>query len=413
MITTRAGPPKGLRRAASVGFEGAGVRRFPTGQLDQLVRLQRGHDLPASRRCPGEVPVIGATGQVGSHSDGRGPVPGVVIGRSGVVGGATLVRVPYWPLNTTLYAASFLGNDPVYTYYVLKSLRLDEFSSGSAQPSLNRNYIAKVPVPRPEPGVQAKVASALIAYDDLIENNSRRIAILEEMAQAIYREWFVEFRFPGHEGMRMEDSELGPIPEGWRIVSFTDVATVLSGGTPSTKVGEYWDGDIPFFTPRDAGALCIVSSTEKAVTQLGLDHCASRLYPPGTVFVTARGTDGKAVTPSVPMAMNQSCYAMQSRLPASDDFLLWLLRDKGNYLRANRGGATFGTVVTDTFKRMRVMLPPSELIEKFAAAAAGSRLLEANLLAQNQGLRSARDLLLPRLISGEIDVSDLDIDNGD
>ena len=120
------------------------------------------------------------------------------------------------------------------------------------------------------------------------------------MARALYREWFVDFRFPGHENQPRVASPLGEIPQGWEVKPFTEVADVLSGGTPKTDVAEYWNGDIPFFTPRDAPTCFYVQDTEKHVTELGLSRCASELYPPNTVFITARGTVGKVALPPCP-----------------------------------------------------------------------------------------------------------------
>ena len=124
-------------------------------------------------------------------------------------------------------------------------------------------------IPLPPLPTQRKIAAILSAYDDLIENNTRRIHILEEMAQALYRQWFVDYKFPGHEEVRMVDSgtELGEVPEGWSVEAIINVVEVLGGGTPSTKVPEYWEsGDINWFAPKDltaAGTMFMGESTQK------------------------------------------------------------------------------------------------------------------------------------------------------
>ncbi len=124
------------------------------------------------------------------------------------------------------------------------------------------------------------------------------------MVQRIYQEWFVHFRFPGHEKVGMVESELGPIPPGWEIVNFTELADVLSGGTPKTTVPEFWNGNIPFFAPKDAPTSFYATETEKTITEAGLNRCNSKLYSKDTVFITARGTVGKVLMPAVDMAMN-------------------------------------------------------------------------------------------------------------
>jgi type I restriction enzyme S subunit len=256
--------------------------------------------------------------------------------------------------------------------------------------------------------IQRRIAGILSAYDELIENSQRRIKILEAMARALYREWFVHFRFPGHESVPRVPSPLGEIPQGWEVKPFTDAADVLSGGTPKTDVADYWDGDIPFFTPRDAPGCFYVNDCEKHVTDLGLSKCASSLYPPDTVFITARGTVGKVALPSVPMAMNQSCYALHGKLGISQRYLFLLTLQQVDYLKTNTGGATFDTIVVDTFRRMQIVKPPHVVIADFAKEV-DAMFEEVNTLQrQIQTLRRTRDLLLPRLLSGQIDLEAMD-----
>ena len=167
--------------------------------LGEVVQFRRGYDLPDQARKPGSVPVIGSAGQNGWHNEARAKGPGVSIGRSGAIGKVTYTPVDYWPHNACLYVTDFLGNDPRFVHYFLKTKDLRLLNSGAAQPSLNRNFVHTVPVRVPGPNEQATIVSILSAYDDLIENNRRRIALLEKAARLLYREWFVHFRFPGHE----------------------------------------------------------------------------------------------------------------------------------------------------------------------------------------------------------------------
>ena len=170
--------------------------------LGEFIRLQRGHDLTEIERTKGSVPVIGSAGQNGWHGVARCKGPGVTVGRSGASAGVvTYVAQDYWPHNTVLYVTDFLGNDPLFTAYMLKTLPLMELNSGAAQASLNRNFLYHVPVIVPPPETQHRIASILGAYDDLIEVNQRRIAVLEDMARRLFEEWFVRFRFPGHEAV--------------------------------------------------------------------------------------------------------------------------------------------------------------------------------------------------------------------
>ena len=189
-----------------------------------------------------------------------------------------------------------------YLYYLVLSpefrSNVMNVRSGSAQPFISLANLRSFEVNYHEDTrIQRRIACILSAYDELIENNQRRIRILETMARALYREWFIEFRFPGSDKIPRVASPLGDIPQGWEIVAFTEIAGVLSGGTPKTAVAEYWNGNIPFFTPRDAPACFYVQDTDKHITRLGLSKCASELYAPDTVLITARGTVGKVALP--------------------------------------------------------------------------------------------------------------------
>jgi type I restriction enzyme S subunit len=263
------------------------------------------------------------------------------------------------------------------------------------------------PVELPPLAEQDRIASILSAYDDLIENNTRRIAILEEMARRIYEEWFVRFRFPGHENVRMVESELGLVPEGWKVAPFTELADVLSGGTPKKANPEYWDGPIPFYTPKDFPKAPFVLTTESGVTELGASKCNSNVYPKETVFITARGTVGNVTLASRPMIMNQSCYALKGRNGVGQLFLYQATKEAAEAFRQKAHGAVFDTIIVDTFRLHETLLPAPEVHAAFESIAKPIFDLLLKLQLKNTNLRTTRDLLLPKLISGELDVSHL------
>ena len=302
--------------------------------------------------------------------------------------------------------------DPLYLFYALQSDfgqgELKARASGTTVLGIKQSELRKVRVPVFPLPVQQRIAGILSAYDELIENSQRRIKILEAMARALYREWFVHFRFPCHENHARVASPLGEIPQGWEAVAFTDIADVLSGGTPKTSTPEYWDGEIPFFTPRDAPDCFYVEYADKHVTEVGLSKCASQLHPPDTVFITARGTVGKVALASVPMAMNQSCYALRGKPGITQRFLFLMTLQQVEYLKTNTGGATFDTIIVDTFRRMQIAMPPHELIAAFTRNVDAVFEQVNTLQRQVRNLRRTRDLLLPRLLSGKIAVEAAD-----
>jgi len=296
-----------------------------------------------------------------------------------------------------------------YFYYFLspqgknniKSIKMQVAAAG-----IRGSDLQNVLVPVPELTKQDKIAKILTMYDDLIENNTRRIKILEEMAQRIYREWFVHFRYPGHENQKLVESELGMIPEGWEVGNFTDIASVLSGGTPQTGNTKFWNGEIQFFTPRDAGDSYFVFGTEKTITELGLRNCNSQLYPEDTIFITARGTVGKVVIAGKEMAMNQSCYALKGINRNPNIYVFFVARNHSDHFRKNSGGATFSTIIVDTFRRTKVLLPASEVISLFCDSISPLLRSMKILIKKCRILSATRDLLLPKLISGELRIPD-------
>ncbi|MDP2606983.1 MAG: restriction endonuclease subunit S [Deltaproteobacteria bacterium] len=252
---------------------------------------------------------------------------------------------------------------------------------------------------------QQKIAAILSAYDELIENNKRRIALLEKLAEEIYREWFVRLRFPGYEKVK----KVKGVPAGWTPTPSNKVFRVMSGGTPNTDNPVYWDGDIPFFTPKDADDNFYVLKTERAITQKGLDSCNSRLYQKDTIFITARGTVGKICLAHREMAMNQTCYALSPSHEGDAYFYFLSMKNAIAYIKGVSKSGVFDNIIVDTFKIIPIFMPPGPLIERFNECAAPIFKQIGTLLEQNEVLTKSRDMLLPRLISGTLSVDNLDI----
>ena len=255
-------------------------------------------------------------------------------------------------------------------------------------------------IPLPPIEVQQRIACTLSAYDEAMENNRRRMGLLEKAARLLYEEWFVRLRFPGHEHTPITHG----IPQGWQKKTAHDATEVLSGGTPKTSNPDFWDGEIPFYTPKDAADGFWVTDCERTVTELGLQNCNSRLYPKETVFISARGTVGKLNLAQRPMAMSQSCYALVTKGHLSQLFLFSAMQIAVEELRQQAVGAVFDAIIVDTFKRINLLVPEPRLVRLFDETATPVFAQLENLTLQNQKLRTARDLLLPRLMSGEIEV---------
>ena len=307
------------------------------------------------------------------------------------------------------------STDRDFLYYLLNDqsvrwwLRATATGSTVRHTAPERIYQAKVRLP--PKSIQQTIGASLRAFDDLIENNRRRIEILEEMARLLYREWFVHFRFPGHEDVELVDSDLGPIPEGWGVSQVCDVLETIGGGTPSKEVEEYWtEGNVQWFTPTDltrAGSAFAFHS-KLGITELGLKKSSAKLFPPGSVMMTSRATIGVVSISTTEATTNQgfiTCVPSE-RLPSSYIYF-WLHENIDQFLSLS-GGATFKELRKSTFRELPILVPSRPEMNRFEECVGPMMTLIKNLLQQNRALLEARDLLLPRLVSGELDVSELD-----
>lgn len=250
---------------------------------------------------------------------------------------------------------------------------------------------------------QDKIAGVLDAYDDLIENNRRRIRLLEEPARLLYKEWFVHLRFPGREHVKIVDG----VPEGWQLQKIAEVANTVGGGTPSTKISEYWEnGDITWFVPSDLtkNDCLVLLGSEKKITEVGLKKSSARMLPPDTILMTSRATIGYFGLYEKPACTNQGFISVIPHVPESGMYLLHNLIGRKEELEGRAGGTTYKEINKSTFRNMDILMPTRRLMEEFNDFALEMVRQIRVLKKQSEKLRQARDLLLPRLMSGEIAV---------
>ena len=287
--------------------------------------------------------------------------------------------------------------NPQFVFYQLQKPEtvgwVEKHAVGATMLNLNTSILGSIPLLLPSLFEQNRIVSILSAYDDLIENNRRQIKLLEEAARRLYREWFVDFRFPGHEQTKIVDG----IPEGWKRYSYYDVVTIMSGGTPKTERKEYYSGSIPFYTPKDTKGNFFVFDTLTTITEEGLKNCHSQLYPAGTVIITARGTVGKTVLLAVPMAMNQSCYALKCDRIESPYYLFFSLNEEVKKLKAMANGGVFGTIIIDTFKRITILISPNETEKRFEMIITPYMEKIKALIYQNSKLKFIKEELIVHL----------------
>ena len=253
----------------------------------------------------------------------------------------------------------------------------------------------------PELETQRSIASILSSLDRKIELNNKINADLEEMAQVIFKNWFVDFE--SFKDGKFVNSELGMIPEGWKVGTLTDVIKLMPGGTPKTSEPLYWDnGTIPFFSPKDVnGVYCF--TTEKHITETGLNKCSSNLYPKDTIFITCRGTVGKVCLTACDMAMNQSNYAIKAIDGYSQCYVFFLVKSVVERLIKKSNGAVFSAITSKDFDE-EIFIPSQKAVEDFTNVIDGFFRRIFTIGTENSRLSLLRDTLLPRLMSGEIEV---------
>jgi type I restriction enzyme S subunit len=271
---------------------------------------------------------------------------------------------------------------------------------------------------------QRAIAHILGSLDDKIELNRRMNETLEAMAQAIFKSWFVDFdpvcakaegRDTGLPGEiadlfpdSFEDSELGAVPEGWRVDSILEIAELLSGGTPKTKVAEYWGGGIPWVSAKDVTNACgsFIFDTKKTITQSGIEHSNTKLLPKNTTVVTARGTVGSYCILSREMTINQTNYGLKVKSETGDFFIFFSISNLVNQMKMHSYGTIFDTITTKTFKDVKISIPPESMIKFFDNKVSSIMDRISHNLYESHVLATIRDTLLSKLISGELRVPD-------
>ena len=378
------------------------------------MKLQRGYDLPVEQMAGGEVPVVGSNGIVGYHNEKRSISPTVTIGRSGSIGKVHYYDGETWVHNTALYVSNFEHNNPLYIYYLLKNLNFENLKSSSVVPSLNRNFIYPMKVPFVTSLKEQEVISGILnSIDQKISLNTRMNAELEAMAKQLYDYWFVQFDFPDENGRPYKSSGgkmvynstlKREIPAGWVSSNICSIAKILSGGTPSKLIKEYWDnGDIPFFGPTDCTGSMYQLQTASCITKIGLANCASSLFEEGDIIITARGSIGKLVIVGVPMAMNQSCYALHS-IDNRFEYLYFLTIQLIEYLKLKGNGSVFKSIIASDIEDSILCIAKKEVIDKYCKLVEPLFLQIKNNSKEIINLTKLRDSLLPMLMNGQVTV---------
>lgn len=340
-------------------------------KLGDVITFQRGYDLPKTKMIEGIYPVIGSNGIIGYHNEFTTNSPSITIGRSGNVGKPFIYKGKSWSHNTTLFVKEFKNVYPSFIYYLLGTLNLNHYAGGTAVPTLNRNHIHNLEINLPPLETQKKIAAVLSALDDKIELNNAINKNLEEQAQAIYKNMFVDnFNL------------------AWRSGTLSDIAEITNGKRPLNKFEKASEfASIPIF-----GASSIMGYTTDIL-------CDKKILITGRV-----GTHGIIQRYNKPCWVSDNAFIITSLYY---EYCFQILRSV-NYKNLNRG-STQPLITQTDLKKLDVILPSEKILLNFEELVGSlMRVCDKNHF-ENQKLGELRDTLLPRLMSGEIDVSSIEI----
>ncbi len=334
--------------------------------------------------------------------------PGVVTGRYGTLGEVFYIPGKFWPLNTSLYVEDFKGNDPRFVAYYLRTILSANFNSAGAVPGVNRNVLHKLAVPSPpkEVGTQRKIAAILTAYDDRIEINKRRIAILEKMAEEIYREWFVRMRFPAYQDTKY----IKGVPQGWEVRDLSECADI----NPSS-LGKNDRPDLIHYV--DIGS--VTTNQIEDVEPIPLSEApgrAKRCVQHGDIIWSSVRPANRAYCliyePPKNTIVSTGFAVIRPKLETPFTFLNFAVTSDGfvDQMAAVAKGSAYPATSFDDFKKAKLLWPGVALLQDFHKVCEPLFRQKHTLAQQTRILTKTRDLLLPRLISGKLSVADLDIE---
>jgi type I restriction enzyme S subunit len=368
-----------------------------TCRLGDVLTLKRGHDLPEHSRQDGEVPVVSSSGITGRHKVAKALAPGVVTGRYGTIGEVFFLQEDYWPLNTALYVIDFKGNDPQFSAYFLRNVLRGYQSEKSAVPGVDRNVLHEIKVQAPSHPLQLRIADILSKYDDLIENNSRRMVLLEDSARQLYSEWFVRLRFPGYE----HTSVVNGVPHGWKRETLGNLCSEIR----ETVLPEALEPGTPYIglehIPRRSISLSDWGMAEQVTSsksrfkagEIIFGKIRPYFHKVGVAFV-----DGVASSDSIVIRPKDvTLHGLILMTMSSDEFIAVTTQQM-------KEGSKMPRADWKQMQAYSIPLPPSGLLGNFDEVI--QLIIEQlkSLSFANNKLRTTRDLLLPRLMNGKLAV---------
>jgi type I restriction enzyme S subunit len=364
-------------------------------ELGEIINLKRGYDLPNSNRVGGVVPIISSSGVTGCHNLHKEIGPGVVTGRYGTLGEFYYIKPgeKYWPLNTTLFVEDFKGNDPEFIYYLLSTLGFGKLGHKSAVPGLNRNELHEILVGIPDSDTQKEIARTLSIIDKKITLLHQQNRDLEDLAQTLFKRWFVEEQDPT-----------------WVFVVLSDVADVFIGRTPPRKEEEWFSRnkvDVKWVSIKDLGENGVyISQTSEFLTQKAMDKFKVPLIEPNTVLLSFKMTLGRVGITTEKMLSNEAIaqFRIKEASNLSSEFLYFFLK-LFKYQNLGSTSSIVTSINSGMIKDIPMVLPDKKILTKFSNSVSPLfQKIKVNSF-EIQTLTQLRDTLLPKLMSGELRVN--------
>ncbi|WP_110589291.1 restriction endonuclease subunit S [Microbacterium suaedae] len=376
--------------------------------LAELGKFSSGKPITPGQR--GEFNAYGANGVIGGSDEARYG-SGIIVGRVGAYCGAVAVsHEPFWASDNTIVIEPAIDDDLDYLGYLLRSAHLHRYAGGAAQPLVTQGILKALRFRVPEPNVRVRIGRVLADFDDLIENNRRRVEILEEKARSIYREWFVKFRYPGHQDVPIVESALGPIPEGWVVRAVGEVSAVVVRGI-SPKYAK--DGEWIVLNQKCIrnGRVSLAPSRrqERSVSEAKRIRSGDVLINSTGVGTLGRVAMYRGLSEGVTVDSHVTiCRPVQGSL--NPWYAMSLLAKQSDIERLGAGATGQTELRKSDVEALELVRPAAPVVEAFNAVI--SPLLEQIdfLLASSETTSALRDLLLPKLVTGQIDISTLDLD---
>lgn len=349
----------------------------------------------------GQYPVYGSNGIIGWY-DKYNSEDAPVIGHIGAnCGSVVWANGKHFVTYNGIICKIKSGVNSRFAYYALLNSHLETRTRGAAQPFISYDLLNRVSVYAPIIEMQNKIASILSAYDRLIENNTRRIRLLEQMAENLYKEWFIRFRFPEHENVEMVNG----LPKGWKRTKLIKNIKTSSGGTPSRNKGEYYkNGTIPWIKTGELQD-CILINTEECITEDAVNNSSAKLFPKGTLLMAMYGVNvGKLGISEIEATCNQACCVFTPKHIDYKYYLFHYLKSIREYLLSISFGAAQQNLSQELIKSIRILFPDEKTNISFIKEVEPLFKEISIIQQQNQLLTHQRDLLLPRLMSGKLEV---------